>query len=132
MNDYQKFIAISRYARWLPNENRRETWEETVNRYVDFMSLKVKGHLPVQQIKDAITNLEVMPSMRALMTAGLALRETTQQDTTVAIYPSMIQSLLMKQCTYYCVVQVLGSLWKDSMSTNYQRYHKQWMKLTLL
>jgi len=42
MNDYQKFIAISRYARWLPNENRRETWEETVNRYVDFMSLKVK------------------------------------------------------------------------------------------
>ena len=73
MNDYQKFIAISRYARWLPNENRRETWEETVNRYVDFMSLKVKGHLPVQQIKDAITKLEVMPSMRALMTAGLAL-----------------------------------------------------------
>ena len=73
MNDYQKFIAVSRYARWLPNENRRETWEETVNRYVDFMSLKVKGHLPVQQIKDAITNLEVMPSMRALMTAGLAL-----------------------------------------------------------
>ena len=73
MNDYQKFIAISRYARWLPNENRRETWEETVNRYVDFISLKVKGHLPVQQIKDAITKLEVMPSMRALMTAGLAL-----------------------------------------------------------
>ena len=73
MNDYQKFIAVSRYARWLPNENRRETWEETVNRYVDFMSLKVKGHLPVQQIKDAITKLEVMPSMRALMTAGLAL-----------------------------------------------------------
>ena len=73
MNDYQKFIAISRYARWLPNENRRETWEETVSRYVDFISLKVKGHLPVQQIKDAITKLEVMPSMRALMTAGLAL-----------------------------------------------------------
>ena len=73
MNDYQKFIAVSRYARWLPKENRRETWEETVSRYVDFMSLKVKGHLPVQQIKDAITKLEVMPSMRALMTAGLAL-----------------------------------------------------------
>jgi ribonucleoside-triphosphate reductase len=73
MNDYQKFIAISRYARWLPNENRRETWEETVNRYVDFMSVKVKGHLPISQLKDAITKLEVMPSMRALMTAGLAL-----------------------------------------------------------
>ena len=73
MNDYQKFIAVSRYARWLPNENRRETWEETVNRYVDFMSVKVKGHLPIPQLKDAITKLEVMPSMRALMTAGLAL-----------------------------------------------------------
>ena len=73
MNDYQKFIAISRYARWLPNENRRETWEETVSRYVDFMSLNVKGHLPIPQLKDAITKLEVMPSMRALMTAGLAL-----------------------------------------------------------
>jgi ribonucleoside-diphosphate reductase alpha chain len=73
MNDYQKFIAISRYARWLPNEKRRETWEETVNRYVDFMSVKVKGHLPISQLKDAITKLEVMPSMRALMTAGLAL-----------------------------------------------------------
>ena len=73
MNDYQKFIAVSRYARWLPNENRRETWEETVNRYVDFMSLQVKGHLPIPQLKDAITKLEVMPSMRALMTAGLAL-----------------------------------------------------------
>ncbi len=73
MNDYQKFIAISRYARWLPNEHRRETWEETVNRYVDFMSLQVKGHLPIAQLKEAITKLEVMPSMRALMTAGLAL-----------------------------------------------------------
>jgi ribonucleoside-diphosphate reductase alpha chain len=73
MNDYQKFIAISRYARWLPNENRRETWEETVSRYVDFISVKVKGNLPITQLKDAITKLEVMPSMRALMTAGLAL-----------------------------------------------------------
>ena len=125
MNDYQKFIAISRYARWLPNENRRETWEETVNRYVDFMSLKVKGHLPVQQIKDAITNLEVMPSMRALMTAGLALRETIQQDTTVATFLLMTQSLLMRRCIYYCVVQVLGSLWRDSTSISYLRYHKQ-------
>ena len=40
MNDYQKFIAISRYARWLPNENRRETWKK-LSTNVDFMSLKV-------------------------------------------------------------------------------------------
>ena len=73
MNDYQKFIAISRYARWIDEENRRETWEETVDRYVSYISQKVKGHLPIVQVKDAITNLEVMPSMRALMTAGPAL-----------------------------------------------------------
>ena len=60
MNDYQKFIAISRYARWLPNEHRRETWEETVNRYVDFMSLQVKGHLPIAQLKEAITKIETL------------------------------------------------------------------------
>ena len=71
--DYQNFIAVSRYARWIEEEGRRETWEETVNRYVDFISTKVKGHLPIPQLKDAITKLEVMPSMRALMTAGPAL-----------------------------------------------------------
>jgi len=73
MNDYQKFIAISRYARWIDEENRRETWDETVQRYVDYITDKVKGHLPKQQIFEAIKNLEVMPSMRALMTAGPAL-----------------------------------------------------------
>jgi ribonucleoside-diphosphate reductase alpha chain len=73
MNDYQKFIAISRYARWIDEENRRETWDETVQRYVDYITEKVKGHLPKQQIFEAIKNLEVMPSMRALMTAGSAL-----------------------------------------------------------
>ena len=71
--DYQNFISVYRYARWIEEEGRRETWEETVNRYVDFMSEKVKGHLPIPQLKDAITKLEVMPSMRALMTAGPAL-----------------------------------------------------------
>ena len=71
--DYQNFIAVSRYARWVEEEGRRETWEETVQRYVDYMAEKVKGHLPKQQIFDAIHKLEVMPSMRALMTAGSAL-----------------------------------------------------------
>ena len=73
MEDYQKFIAVSRYARWIDEKGRRETWDETVDRYVSYMSQKVKGHLPLVQIKDAITKLEVMPSMRALMTAGSAL-----------------------------------------------------------
>jgi ribonucleoside-triphosphate reductase (thioredoxin) len=71
--DYQNFIAVSRYARWMEEEGRRETWKETVQRYVDYMSDKVKGQLPKKEIFDAIHNLEVMPSMRALMTAGPAL-----------------------------------------------------------
>ena len=71
--DYQNFIVVSRYARWLDEENRRETWDETVQRYVDYMAEKVKGSLPKGEIYDAIYNLEVMPSMRALMTAGPAL-----------------------------------------------------------
>ena len=73
MNDYQKFIAISRYARWMDDAGRRETWEETVSRYVDYITEKVKGQLPKTEMFDAIHNLEVMPSMRALMTAGSAL-----------------------------------------------------------
>jgi len=73
MDDYQKFIAISRYARWLDDAGRRETWEETVTRYVDYITEKVKGQLPKKEMFDAIHNLEVMPSMRALMTAGSAL-----------------------------------------------------------
>jgi ribonucleoside-triphosphate reductase len=72
--DYQTFIACSRYARWLPDEGRRETWEETVGRYISFFSNRFK--LPssdIKELEDAITNLEVMPSMRVLMTAGKAL-----------------------------------------------------------
>jgi ribonucleoside-diphosphate reductase alpha chain len=77
INDpYRNFIAISRYARWLPEQNRRETWTETVDRYVDNV---IKVHLDpadyreVDQIRTAILNHEIMPSMRAMMTAGPAL-----------------------------------------------------------
>lgn len=69
--DYQTFIATSRYARWLEEENRRETWSETVERYINFVSKDIK--LPKQtwdDLEDAILNLDIMPSMRALMTAG--------------------------------------------------------------
>jgi ribonucleoside-diphosphate reductase alpha chain len=72
--EYQEFIALSRYARWLPEENRRETWEETVDRYVSYMGDKCSVPSDVcYELKDAILSLEVMPSMRALMTAGEAL-----------------------------------------------------------
>ena len=72
--DYQNFIATSRYARWLDDESRRETWSETVTRYVDYMSEKVGiDENTSNEIWAAIHNLDVMPSMRALMTAGAAL-----------------------------------------------------------
>ena len=72
--DYQNFIAISRYARWMDNEQRRETWSETVSRYVDFLASRTNMDTDTtEEIWDAIHKLEVMPSMRALMTAGATL-----------------------------------------------------------
>jgi len=72
--DYQAFIHTSRYARWLEKENRRESWLETVERYMDnVVRPKIGDDTYVNQIRDVILNLEVMPSMRAMMTAGPAL-----------------------------------------------------------
>lgn len=72
---YQQFIHISRYARYSDELKRRETWEETVDRYIDFFKDRVKNKtkVPFDEIREAILNLEIMPSMRALMTAGAAL-----------------------------------------------------------
>ena len=78
--EYQNYIAISRYARWIEKENRRETWSETVERYVSYMQGRYEKLTKKKLDKkerdrwvDAITTLKVMPSMRALMTAGPAL-----------------------------------------------------------
>jgi len=78
---YQEFIHLSRYARWVEAENRRETWDETVSRYMNFMRehlAESQGYEMSTQLYDelysAIYNLEVLPSMRALMTAGPALK----------------------------------------------------------
>lgn len=73
---YQHFIHLSRYSRWLESENRRETWEETVARYFDFFEKHLGNKVTKDQRKEletAVLNLEIMPSMRALMTAGPAL-----------------------------------------------------------
>ena len=83
--DYQSFIHTSRYARWLENEGRREAWNETVSRYMDNVvepmvdSGASEDNMEVaQQIEQAILGLEVMPSMRAMMTAGpAATRDNT-------------------------------------------------------
>jgi ribonucleoside-diphosphate reductase alpha chain len=82
IDPYKNFIAISRYARWIPDQNRRETWVETVKRYVYF----IKNHLIenysykkedkiFEEVEKYILNHKVMPSMRALMTAGPALEK---------------------------------------------------------
>jgi len=73
---YQEFIHLSRYARWIDSEGRRETWYETVDRYITFFDKTCGGKIPketLEEIREAILNLEVMPSMRCLMTAGKAL-----------------------------------------------------------
>ena len=78
---YQEFIHLSRYSRWLPDEERRETWDETVKRYFDFFTehlyethnYKITKSLR-EELENAVLNLEIMPSMRCLMTAGEALK----------------------------------------------------------
>ena len=71
--DYQAFIHTSRYARWLEEDNRRESWSETVDRYMDNVVGTLVGDKVFMEIQEAISNLEIMPSMRAVMTAGPAL-----------------------------------------------------------
>ena len=80
MTPYNTFIAKSRYSRFLDDKTRREHWGETVARYFDFMehhlSTKQKYNLPFElraELEEAVTNLDVVPSMRAVMTAGQAL-----------------------------------------------------------
>lgn len=88
LSNYQRYIHLSRYARYLDEKGRRETWEETVDRYIDFWKGRIDGapklscpnpvHSPeiidaLDEAREAIVNLEVMPSMRCLMTAGPAL-----------------------------------------------------------
>ena len=80
MNEYQKFIHLSRYARWIEQENRRETWPETVKRYFDFFAIHLKEQHQYtltpelrKELEGAVLALKIMPSMRCLMTAGEAL-----------------------------------------------------------
>lgn len=91
---YEQFIAKSRYARYLEDEDRRENWSETVNRYFEFMQahlLDKHDYLIPQETLDelleAVTNKEVLPSMRALMTAGDALERDNVSGYNCAYLP---------------------------------------------
>ena len=80
VDPYRNFIHVSRYSRWLEDKNRRETWVETVDRYMSFMKKHLvenyrynENDIKFAQVRDAILHHKVMPSMRAMMTAGPAL-----------------------------------------------------------
>jgi len=73
---YQSWIHVSKYARFYDDLGRRETWEETITRYIKYFKNRISAgsrKIPWDELHAAILNLEVMPSMRALMTAGDAL-----------------------------------------------------------
>ena len=78
---YQEFIHLSRYSRWLPDKERRETWNETVARYFDFFTEHLKDLHEFKltkelrnELEEAVLSLKIMPSMRCIMTAGEALK----------------------------------------------------------
>ena len=105
-NDYQNFIALSRYARWLPEKKRRETWAETVARYFDFMEEHLKENTNQEltpktrkALENAVVTLEVMPSMRALMTAGKALKDNNIAGYNCA-YLSVDHTKAFDECLY--------------------------------
>lgn len=79
MKLYEEYIHQSRYARYLPEKKRRETWEETVDRYISFWIEQVPNnrelHSEIYKCKQFILDKKVMPSMRCLMTAGAALEK---------------------------------------------------------
>jgi len=85
-SQYQQFIHLSRYARWDYDKKRRETWGETVDRYFTFFQEHLKetcdydlGNGLVEELREDVLALNVMPSMRCLMTAGDALRKENYQ-----------------------------------------------------
>ena len=78
---YQQFIHLSRYSRWLPDEGRRETWNETVGRYFDYFTEHLEEMHDFKldsktrdELEVGVLSTSVMPSMRCLMTAGEALK----------------------------------------------------------
>ena len=93
-NPYENFIALSRYAKWVESENRRETWEETVDRYFTFMTNHLKenhNYVPspslVSELKNFVFERNVMPSMRSVMTSGAALERDNVAGYNCAFLP---------------------------------------------
>jgi ribonucleoside-triphosphate reductase len=93
-NPYENFIALSRYAKWVESEGRRETWGETVDRYFSFMTNHLKenhNYVPneklVAELKEFVFERNVMPSMRSVMTSGAALERDNVAGYNCAFLP---------------------------------------------
>ena len=93
-NPYENFIALSRYAKWVESEGRRETWGETVDRYFTFMTNHLKtnhNYIPneklVAELKEFVFERNVMPSMRSVMTSGAALERDNVAGYNCAFLP---------------------------------------------
>jgi ribonucleoside-triphosphate reductase len=93
-NPYENFIALSRYAKWVEAEGRRETWGETVDRYFKFMTNHLKenyNYIPneklVAELKEFVFERNVMPSMRSVMTSGAALERDNVAGYNCAFLP---------------------------------------------
>jgi len=94
MGSYEEYIAKSRYARYLESDKRREEWEETVSRYLTFMTKHLEetnayvlDESLYKELHEAIFNMEVMPSMRSVMTAGKALKRDNTAGYNCAYMP---------------------------------------------
>jgi ribonucleoside-triphosphate reductase len=81
-SQYQEYIHLSRYSRWVPEKGRRETWKETVDRYFKFFEEHLQENFSYEipkklrmELEEAVLSLQIMPSMRCLMTAGPALKK---------------------------------------------------------
>ncbi len=100
MDIYQSVIASSRYARYIPELSRRETWEETVDRMVTYLQSKTPGlDKEFKEIKQAVLNLEIMPSMRLMMSAG----EACERDNIAAYncsYLAINSKRAFSECLY--------------------------------
>jgi len=105
---FQYYIHLSRYSRWLPEKKRRETMGETVDRYFNFFEEHLKENTDTQyslpkelrsELQNAVIALEVMPSMRALMTAEKPSNEIQLLDITVHMLQSIHPEPLMKSYT---------------------------------
>ena len=102
MDAYQSYIHASRYARWLEDKERRETWDETVDRWWLYMTGKFPALSKRQDVKDAIYRMDVVLSMRTIMTVGEALERNHVAGITVVILLLMTLKLLTRPTCTMC------------------------------